>query len=122
MPIATVLQCSIILSSGSLRFSLVGRTAVSPLTLNCGTTGLPATLVGWTKGSSTLSDGPVYQMLQTHTSNFLADFTNELVINQPIHEAQGVYRCSVVNGLHDPIQDRQIGPQVSVGKFSFLRL
>ena len=101
---------------GALQFSLVGRTAISPLTLNCDTTGLPPTLVRWTKGSSTLLNGPVYQMQQTHTTNFQANYTNKLVINQPLHDADGIYSCTVINGLHDPIQDREVGPIVSFGK------
>ena len=109
----------VLTSLGSLQFSHVGRSAVSPLTLTCDTTGLPATLVRWTKDSFTLSDGPVYQLRQTYVSNFLADFTNELVINRPIHEVQGIYSCRVINGLHEPIQDR---PEVSIGRFVFMTI
>ena len=92
----------------------MGRTTVSPLTLNCDTTGLPATLVQWSKGSSTLSDGPVYQMQQSHGTNLRANFTNELVINQPFSDAEGIYSCIVVNGLHEPMQNM---PEVSIGRF-----
>ena len=87
--------CESLPNAGSLQFGRVGQSAVSPLTLTCDTTGLPATLVLWTKGSSTLSNGPVYQLRQSHARNFEADFTNELVINQPINDAQGIYSCTV---------------------------
>ena len=69
-----------------------------------------------------LSNGPVYKMQQTHTRKDIPDYTNELVINQPIQEASGIYSCKVVNSLHEPTQDKEIGPEVSAGKYVHVHL
>ena len=113
---------SFFIFAGSLQVSTVGRTSVSPLALHCDTIGLPPTLVLWTKGSFILSSGPIYQLQQTCASNFAANFTNELVIKQSLHDAQGVYSCTMNNNLHQVLVGRDPGPQKSVGELVYVMI
>ena len=75
---------------------------MSPFTLSCDTAGLPPTAVHWSKGSATLNSGGSYDISKSHSSNYTLNFTNKLVIDQPLHQVNGIYSCTVISILRKP--------------------
>ena len=80
--------------------SLQRTTRHSPnFTLNCTSTGSPATTVIWRKDEMVLSSGGQYEMIQTLQDGVTATYNNILVVSGTPSALLGVYSCSILNEI-----------------------
>ena len=80
--------------------SLQRTTGHSPnFTLNCTSTGSPATTVIWRKDETVLSSGGQYEMIQTLQDGVTATYENILVVSGTPSALLGVYSCSILNEI-----------------------
>ena len=80
------------------------RTFGSTFTLNCSSTGSPATTVTWTMDGETLSNNNTYQMMQLLRDATTATYDNLLTVNVQPQYSVGTYTCSVDNSISEPTQ------------------
>ena len=71
----------------------------SIFTLNCTSTGSPATTVIWTKDGEQLSMDRVYETFQFLESRLTATYVNHLSVNSGPYGVTGEYNCIVENSL-----------------------
>ena len=76
----------------------------STFTLNCSSTGSPATAVTWTMDGETLSNNITYQMIQMLRDATTATYDNLLTVNVQPQDGIGTYTCSVENSISEPAQ------------------
>ena len=80
--------------------SLQRTTGHSPnFTLNCTSTGSPATTVIWRKDEMVLSNGGQYEMTQTLQDGVTATYKNILAVSGTPSALLGVYSCSILNEI-----------------------
>ena len=68
-------------------------------TLNCISTGSPATTVMWTKDDITLNNNAGYQMSQILTDGTTSTYLNLLYISLDPDDLTGLYSCRVMNQI-----------------------
>ena len=75
-------------------------------TLNCTSTGSPATIVTWARNGESLStDDGTYQNVQILTDAISATYDNLLIIHGQPDDIVGEYRCSVENAINTPTSE-----------------
>ena len=73
--------------------------ANSALTLNCTSTGSPATTVVWTKNGSVIPADGIYDSAQILRDGTRATYDNLIMINSPPGDLAGLYSCIVHDSL-----------------------
>ena len=71
--------------------------SVSGLSLNCVSSGGPATQVTWRRNCAVLPNNATFQQTQQVTQTQTAAYQNTLVIDSAVADRDGVYTCSVTN-------------------------
>ena len=71
----------------------------SIFTLNCSSSGSPATMVTWTKDGRTLASSALYQMTQILSNGIMTTYSNLLTINAGPYAVTGDYSCEVSNQI-----------------------
>ena len=71
----------------------------SPFTLNCTSSGSPATTVTWTKDGVVLRASGTYQMTQVLQDGVTATYSNLLVVRAGPYAVIGDYSCEVSNSI-----------------------
>ena len=67
--------------------------------LNCTSTGSPATTVTWRRDGMVLSRGGQYEMTQILLNGATATYVNILVVSGTPSSLRGVYSCDIWNGI-----------------------
>ena len=91
------------------------REPLPSLVIKSTTTGLPATSIAWTKGSTELVNSEPYQVTQLLSDRSTSTYSNLLTINQTLQEARGYYTFTARSEQTGTIQ-LGTGPNVTVGK------
>ncbi len=68
-------------------------------TINCPTTGSPATTVEWAKDSTQLKNDDTYQIVQELEDGTTATYNNLLLVSGEPDEVIGTYSCSASNEI-----------------------
>ena len=68
-------------------------------TLNCTSTGSPATTVTWRKDGTVLGSGGQYEMTQRLQDGATATYENIMVVGGTPSVLLGVYSCSILNEI-----------------------
>ena len=79
-----------------LSLEVVSRSALV-FTLNCTSTGSPATTVTWTKDGTVLTASSIYRMTQRLHYGITATYYNYLEVNTGPYAVIGAYSCEVSN-------------------------
>ena len=80
--------------------SLQRTVGYSPnFSLNCTSTGSPATIVTWRRDGMVLSSGGQYEMTQMLLNGATATYVNILVVSGTPSSLLGVYSCDIWNGI-----------------------
>ena len=75
----------------------VSSVSTSGLSINCTSSGGPATTVTWRRNCAVLPNNATYQQTQTVIQTQTATYRNTLVIDSAVTDRSGVYTCSVTN-------------------------
>ena len=88
-------------TTGTLQFSLQTTLTADPpvFTLNCVSTGGPATTVTWTQDGAILSNDANHAFTKTVTDQLTATYSNVLTVTG---REPGSYTCSVANARTAP--------------------
>ena len=81
----------------------------SLFTLNCTSTGSPATTVTWTKDGALLAESDTYRMTQLLYSGTTSTYFNLLEVNAGPYAVTGDYSCTVSNLLGNATSNVTIG-------------
>ena len=74
----------------------------------------------WEKGGEDLVSGGTYELITELRDRQTTTFDNFLRINQTPQQADGIYRCTAVNALDGPVQDRFEGAETTNGNIYLL--
>ncbi len=88
-------------TTAPVMISSIQRTSEVLLTINCASTGKPATAVTWSKGSTAIVNDGTYQMSQSISDRRTSSYSNKLTIGGAVEDASGFYRCTVSTELHN---------------------